>query len=271
MRIAWCSDPEEFPHYNQRLAGRVAALGHEITVLHRLADLPPDPGASFEVGVLRTRDAPEDPECCEVAARLESAGVPLLNSLAARNASRDKSLAQALFDCAEVPQPEWSLAAAAEDGFEGPVALKPLRGGRGEGIETFATAAEAIACADDPSLFLVQRYFPRAATWRVIATPARAIRGWRIFRLGGIARDRRLAKLRLFVPPPAPVAELARRMVAALGGGMMGADVLVASGAPLALEANTNFYLPLFDRPTVRAFAAEVEARARGVTSGSLR
>lgn len=264
MRIAWCSDPEEFSGYNARLARRIAALGHEISVLHRFDDLPSDPGAAFEVSVLRTRDAPEDPECCEVAARLEAAGVPPLNSLAARNASRDKSIAQALFECSGLPQPDWSLATAADERFVGPVVLKPLRGGRGEGVDTFDSAAEALASTADPSRFLVQRYFPRAATWRVIATPGRAIRGWRIFRLGGFDREHRRAKLRLFVPPPAPVAELARRMVAALGGGLMGADVLVAYGAPLALEANTNFYLPLFDRPTVRAFAAELESRAFG-------
>src|SRR4051812_18319365 len=111
MRVGWCSDPEEFPYFNARLARRVEALGHEVAVLHCLADLPADPAASFDVGVLRTRDAPEDPECCRVAARLEEAGVPLLNSLAARNASRDKSLTQALFDWQGIPQPAWSLAA----------------------------------------------------------------------------------------------------------------------------------------------------------------
>ena len=271
MRIAWCSDPEEFPFFNQRLARRVRAMGHEVAVLHCIADLPPAPAASFDVGVLRTRDAPEDPECCEVAARLEEAGLPLLNSLAARNASRDKSLTQALFADQGVPQPEWSLAASASESFGGPVVLKPLRGGRGEGIEVFDSVAEALSSVDDPERFLVQRYFTRAATWRVIATPARIIRGYRVFRLGGFDRERRLAKLRLFLPPPAKVAQLARRMVAALDGGMMGADVIVASGTPLALEANTNFYLPLFDRPTLRAFVAEVEARALGATSRSRR
>jgi glutathione synthase/RimK-type ligase-like ATP-grasp enzyme len=267
VRIAWCSDPEEFPHYNARLARRVQALGHEVAVLHRLADLPPDPAASFDAGILRTRDAPEDPECCEVAARLEASGVPLLNSVAARNASRDKSLTQAHFEIEGIPQPEWSLAAAANPSVEGPVALKPLRGGRGQEIETFDSTADALSSVEDPERFLVQRYFARAVTWRVLATPTRSIRGWRIFRIGGFDPERRLAKLRLFVPPPARVAELARRMVTALGGGLMGADVLVAAGRPLALEANTNFYLPLYDRLAVRGFAAEIEARGRGATS----
>ena len=271
MQIAWCSDPEEFPAFNERLVRRVRATGHEVAVLHRLADLPADPAASFDVGLLRTRDAPEDPECCEVAARLEEAGVPLLNSIAARNASRDKSLTQAHFDRERIPQPEWSLATSAAGSLEGPVVLKPLRGGRGQGIETFGSVTEALASVDDPEAFLVQRYFPRAATWRVIATPDRAIRGWRNFRVGGFDPERRLAKLRLFIPPPAKVAQLARRMVAALDGGLMGVDVIVASGTPLALEANTNFYLPLFDRPAVRAFVAEIEGRARGATSRSHR
>jgi glutathione synthase/RimK-type ligase-like ATP-grasp enzyme len=261
VRIAWCSDPKEFPLYNARLARHVRARGHEVVVLQRLADLD-RAGGGFDVGILRTRDAPDDPECCQVAARLEQAGVPLVNSVAARDASRDKSLTHALFELSEIPQPEWSLAASAPSSMPGPVALKPLRGGRGDEIKVFDTVTQALAGADRPEHFLLQRFFPKAVTWRVIATPDRILRAFRVLRIGGIGRDERLAKLRLFYPPPRQVAALARRMVGAVGGGMMGADVILDSGRPLALEVNTNFYLPLFDRRAVKEFVVELERQA---------
>jgi [lysine-biosynthesis-protein LysW]---L-2-aminoadipate ligase len=52
---------------------------------------------------------------------------------------------------------------------------------------------------------------------------------------------------RVYPPPPA-MAELACRMVATLGGGLMGVDVLVAQdGRLLALEANAPFGFDVTD------------------------
>jgi glutathione synthase/RimK-type ligase-like ATP-grasp enzyme len=51
----------------------------------------------------------------------------------------------------------------------------------------------------------------------------------------------------VFEPPP-DLARLARRMVATLGGGLMGVDVLVATdGRLLALEANAPFGFDVTD------------------------
>jgi hypothetical protein len=52
---------------------------------------------------------------------------------------------------------------------------------------------------------------------------------------------------RIYAPPPA-MAELARRMVATLGGGLMGVDILVdADGRHWALEANAPFGFDVTD------------------------
>ena len=71
---------------------------------------------------------------------------------------------------------------------------------------------------------------------------------------------------RVYPPPPA-MADLAQRMVAALGGGLMGVDVLVEPGGRLlALEANAPFGFDVTDpeqgRWVARAALDAVRARS---------
>src|SRR4051794_21685430 len=206
MRVAWCSDPAEFPTIQARLVERLRRRGLAVEVIGDHAALAAHAAHGFDVGVLRTRDADRDPECCAVAAALERGGVPFLNSVAARDAACDKAVACALFDRAGLPQPAWFDAG---DGggrtLEGPVVLKPRRGGRGEGVRVLESVGDALARASGRGPSMVQRYVPRALTWRVIATPDRVLHTYaKVAAADGIGSLAQGATART-VPAPRPV------------------------------------------------------------------
>ena len=59
-------------------------------------------------------------------------------------------------------------------------------------------------------------------------------------------------------------------MVRAVGGDLMGADVIVVDGRPMALEVNTNFGMQAHDRWLIRSVIEEVERLAsRGRASSA--
>src|SRR5947209_203727 len=288
LRIAWCADPAEFSYAKRLLVECARARGHRVTVIHGWDDVPA--GESFDAGVLRSRDAPVDPECCEVARELESRGVPFLNSTRAREASKDKTVTACLFEQAGVDQPLGLRTGGDARELAGPVIAKPRCGGRGEGIVRFSSAEDALAEGIDLAQYLVQRYYPRRAVWRVIATRERPLRAYsrrplpptfkrliewrtdvrrrrgapRVERRGDprlVVRDLINAQGELLLPlrPPRAVGQMGVEMVRAVGGDLMGADVIVAEGRPLALEVNTNFGLQAHDRWLIRRVIEEVE------------
>ena len=73
---------------------------------------------------------------------------------------------------------------------------------------------------------------------RLFATPSTTSLAYEKARVPGALVTHGSVYPRVYEPPPA-MARLARRMVAALGGGLMGVDILVdAFGRYWALEAN---------------------------------
>ena len=300
IRIAWCSDEREYPYFNRFLVEHVRRAGHDVQVIHGWRDLE-QCGDDFDLGVLRTRDAPEDPECCDVALELESRGLPFVNSMSSRQASKDKLSACAAFARADIPQPAWAYSPVSAVGLKGPVIVKPRFGGRQEGLRIFDSIEKAMADGVDFEQSLVEEFVAGATTWRVIATPERTLRAFRKRPLPPAARwlveqysARRQAasssgaEARGLVPPgvrrtvvsvasdfmtvqgdvripgftPPEVNSLARSMVRALDGDLMGADLLVTKHRLLALELNTNFGVPLNDWRLMRRFVEELSRRA---------
>ena len=92
---------------------------------------------------------------------------------------------------------------------------------------------------------------------RLYATPERTSAAYEKSREPGALVTHGTVYPRVYAPPPA-MASLARRMVAALGGGLMGVDILVdRDGRHLALEANGPFGFDVTDPEQGRFVASE--------------
>ena len=85
---------------------------------------------------------------------------------------------------------------------------------------------------------ILQEWIEEPACVRLFATPSTASLAYEKARVPGALVTHGTVYPRVYEPPPA-MARLARRMVAALGGGLMGVDILVdAFGRYWALEAD---------------------------------
>jgi [lysine-biosynthesis-protein LysW]--L-2-aminoadipate ligase len=100
---------------------------------------------------------------------------------------------------------------------------------------------------------------------RLFATPSRVSKAYEKSRAAGHVVTHGTVYPRVYDAPPA-MAQLAMDMVATLGGGLMGVDVLVdAAGRHLALEANAPFGFDVtdFEQGRFVARAALDHARRR--------
>jgi glutathione synthase/RimK-type ligase-like ATP-grasp enzyme len=211
----------------------------------------------------------------QLATLLERCGVPLLNSVAALVASSDKLLTHAVWAAAGLPQPgSWDLAALDAWPAPGrPMVVKPALGDGSRDIRLVADLAEAREAvagwrADEAAGGLrrgpavLQEWVAEPTCLRLFATPTATSLAHEKGRDDG-ALVTSGSYLRSS-PPTAEVAELAMRMVATLGGGLMGVDVLVgADGRPLALEANAPFGWNVCDPEQGAWFARTALALAR--------
>jgi [lysine-biosynthesis-protein LysW]--L-2-aminoadipate ligase len=210
----------------------------------------------------------------KVAAALEATGTPLLNSVRAIVASSDKLLTHALWASAGVAQPAtWDLEAVDRwPGRDGtPLVLKPsyCDGARHIGlVRSLAEAREQVAAWREDEArggerrgpALLQEWVEDPACVRIFATPDECSLAYEKHRDDGDLVTSGTVYPRVYEAPPA-MAELAQRMVAALGGGLMGVDVLTdASGRHLALEANAPFGFDVTD-PEQGRFVARAALR----------
>jgi glutathione synthase/RimK-type ligase-like ATP-grasp enzyme len=171
-------------------------------------------------------------------------------------ASSDKLVTHAVWAAAGLPQPTtWDLAdldrTAAWPCPGRPMVLKPSLGDGARHIELVHDLAEARATAESWRAWTDRDGKPRGAAvlqeWvadpqcvRLFATPDDVSLAYGKAReTGALITNGHYADI---FEPPAELARLARRMVATLGGGLMGVDVLVdTDGRLLALEANAPF------------------------------
>lgn len=182
-------------------------------------------------------------------ARLEAAGVRVVNPARAIEAAVDKYLATAKLQAAGLLVPATVVcqtAADALDAFEalgGDVVVKPLFGGEGHGITRVSDAAVArrvfMALEQIGAVLYVQQFIPHdGVDWRllVIGDDVLGMKrinpdDWRT----NISLGARPAPLEVTVE----LAQLARRAAAAVGASVAGVDLLPArDGRLYAIEVN---------------------------------
>ncbi len=209
-----------------------------------------------------------------LAAALEAAGVPLLNSVGAILASADKLATHAVWAGAGLPQPEtWDLERL--DAWPVPGArllLKPSWCDAGRHIvlvEDLATAREHVAAwrADEAAggerrgTALLQEHVREPRVLRLLATPEEVsdvfekdVEPGAVVSHGTVYRNTGA--------PSEELAELARETVATLGAGLLGVDVLAAGDRLVALEANAPFGFDVTDPEQAGWVAAAALRRA---------
>ena len=208
-------------------------------------------------------------ETLRAAALLEQAGIPLLNPTATLVASADKLATHAIWAAAGLRQPRtWSLGhlgtwpvGAGEE-----LVVKPTWGDGARDIVMAASLEDARAAAA-PQEALVQERVVEPEVARVFATPWSTSKAYWKAREPGALVTHGTTYPRSGWPEEA-VADLAKRMVATLGGGLMGVDVLQDEAGELwALEANAPFGFDVTDPEQGQwvARAALEAARAREV------
>ena len=220
----------------------------------------------------------------QLASLLETCGAALLNPLAAIVTSSDKLATHAVWAAEGLPQPVTaSLGHVDTWPAEGrPMVVKPALGDGARHIAMVdslaaARAVEAGWRADEAAggerrgAALLQEWIPEPRCVRLYATPERTSPAFEKSRRPGALITHGTVYERICEPPPA-MAALARRMVAALGGGLMGVDILVdANGRQWALEANAPFGFDITDPAQgdfVAGAAVAAAARSRGTGAG---
>lgn len=222
-----------------------------------------------------------------LASLLECAGVPTLNRLAAIVTSSDKLATHAAWAARGLPQPA-TVPLDAVDAWPAPgrpLVLKPSLGDGGRHVELVRDLAQARAIeaawrederhgGERRGRALLQRWIEEPACLRLYATPERTSAAYEKARSPGALVTHGTVYLRVYAPPPA-LARLARSMVAALGGGLMGVDVLLdRDGRHWALEANAPFGFDVTDRAQgdfVAAAALEAAATSASAQSSASR
>lgn len=182
-------------------------------------------------------------------ARLEAAGVRVVNPARAIEAAVDKYLATAKLQAAGLLVPATIVCQTASDALEafetlgGDVVVKPLFGGEGRGITRVSDAAVArrvfMALEQIGAVLYVQQFIPHdGVDWRllVIGDDVLGMKrinpdDWRT----NISLGARPAPLEVTVE----LAQLARRAAAAVGASVAGVDLLPArDGRLYAIEVN---------------------------------
>lgn len=265
MKVALCTRNAANPVI-RLLERTVRNAGHS-------ADVIDDPRVVLTAGADRwdvafwrpdSRDAQAAAFARQAAALLDGLGVPFLNSLASGDRAASKLVSQGLFAAHGLPiVPTWVAPQPghplADGPSEGPLIVKPIWGRRAQGVVNCASlpeALDAVAALGAPAL--LQRPIQWHHQHRCVTTPDRVLR---VFRDSN--PEPRSAAVRRFdrftaTPDPHPRAEvedIARAMVAAVGGDLMRADVLEdAKGRLWALEVNSSFGFPHQDEVVLDAF-----------------
>jgi glutathione synthase/RimK-type ligase-like ATP-grasp enzyme len=245
------------------------ALEAEGAQVQQLARLPEawqrdgvPPGIDLVVPHVLAEEVAVFGETLRAAAVLESAGLLLTNPVAALLASSDKLATAASWAAAGVPQPRtYALGAAREQGWPDPGRPMVLKPAWGDGarevvlVEGLEEAEQRVAGwrADErdggkprgPAV--LQEWVEEPTCVRLFATPWSTSPAYEKDREAGALVTHGTVYPRVY-DPPAEVAELAQRAVAALGGGLMGVDVLTdREGRHLVLEANAPFGFDVTD------------------------
>jgi ribosomal protein S6--L-glutamate ligase len=182
-------------------------------------------------------------------ARLEAAGVPVINPPKAIEVAVDKYLATARLQADGFPVPPTIVCQTLDEGLAaceslgGDVVVKPLFGGEGRGITRVTDSAVArrvfAALEQIGSVMYIQQFIPHdGVDWRLLVV------GDEVFGMKRISSDDWRTNISLGARPAplevtAELAQLARRAAAAVGASIAGVDLLPArDGRLYALEVN---------------------------------
>ena len=245
-----------------------AALERRGCEVERLARIPPGwatqgpPRGRWDIAIphVLVEEVASFAPTMQLASLLESCGVPLLNPLAAIVTSADKLASHAVWAAHGLPQPATVPLAETETWPAGsrPMVLKPALGDGARHIAladslAAARAVEAAWRADEAAggerrgTPLLQEWITEPRCVRLFATAGETSAAYEKSRDPGALITHGTVYERIYTPPPA-MAELARSMVATLGGGLMGVDILVdADDRYWALEANAPFGFDVTD------------------------
>jgi glutathione synthase/RimK-type ligase-like ATP-grasp enzyme len=256
MRFAFfAADPvhESVPLF----ASLLEARGHQVDVIddgrHLLEDQAYD-AAWYRFSPHRERRLVE--LSWEAFLALEAAGVPCVNSSLSLMLARNKFLTACRFAAQGLPQPKTALLSEDEPGFPGPYIVKPVFGALSRGIAVCESLDAAWVHAMRQGPCVIQEYLEDAYVLRVFASPKRAL----------AVRDKREDSGTVYYAPArAPYAAeqaacaLACQMVGAVGGELMGVDVLVHEDELYALEVNGGFGFAPDWQEAAAAIVAEFE------------
>jgi glutathione synthase/RimK-type ligase-like ATP-grasp enzyme len=257
-RVAICTAPP-YPDWTLAVAHAFEDLGHQVVLTDH-----PNPDLAFDLAWIRiaegqgSSDNSQAPGYWQRACQLEAAGVPLINSTRSLLVSHDKLIAQQQMEGAGLAPPSlWSVEGYPSE-IKEPLICKPITGSRGRGITLVRDPGEAqghqraigVPC-------LVQEFVPGATCIRAIATTEEVVA---IYEkrpepgqvVASISEGSKRVALDSLDPE---VGDLAKRMVASVGSGISGVDILRdRSGQLFPLEVNASFAFDPEDRDVLRAF-----------------
>ena len=264
-----------------------AALARQGCEVDRLAAIPPEwarsgpPLGTWDLVIphVLVEEVAAFAPTMQLAALLEAAGLPLLNPLGSIVASADKLATHTLWAAHGLRQPQ-TVPLDSVDSWPDPgrpMVLKPTLGDGARNITLVESLAEAraldAAWREDEAAggerrgrALLQEWIREPACARLFATPANTSPAYGKSRNPGALITHGTVYEAVREPPPA-MAGLARSMVATLGGGLMGVDILTdAEGLDWALEANAPFGFDVTD-PVQGDFVASAAVTAAAAAS----
>jgi glutathione synthase/RimK-type ligase-like ATP-grasp enzyme len=206
----------------------------------------------------------DPPAYWQAAMSLEACGTRMLNSMVASSVASDKLLSAAAFQRTDLRHPlTWELGQA--DWAE-PRIVKPILGSRGVGVALCRDLRQAKEHQQELGRrCLAQQRINVRRCLRVVASPLRVIKTYEKYvEPGTLIASVSQGADRRAVTASAEIARYATGAVAALGGGLMGIDLLEEDdGALWLLEANGSFAFDEHDREIVAGYADELELVAR--------
>jgi glutathione synthase/RimK-type ligase-like ATP-grasp enzyme len=271
MRVALCTVPP-FAAHTDAVIAHLRAQGVHVELHEISLDLAGTPANSFDVGWIRYAPhaavSGRTPMYWQAAISLEAAGVPMLNSVRSHELAGNKLLTDIIFERAGIHHPRSQMVAhCRDDEFQAPFICKPIGGARAEGVVLVSSMGEARAheiAVGSPCI--AQEFIAGAHCVRVIASDERA---WRMYEKR-TAADNPIASVaggadRIIVDDPGDeMQRLACECVRAVGGGLMGIDLLRTNDRALhALEINASFAFDPADETICEAFAVELGRAAK--------
>ena len=145
-----------------------------------------------------------------------------------------------------------------------PLILKPNHGSEGKHVQLVYSLREARSIArqwsDDA---LLQEYLHDPVCLRVIATPSSVLSAYEKVLPGALVKNIGLGATRKKVELDANTRLLAQNMVAGVGGGIMGVDILIKNDRAYALEANASFGIDSTDQQLRKSFISFIQKMDR--------